>query len=88
MEIRSTNNMDPNFDYTPISMWGYFGYQVLFAIPVIGFICLLIFAFGGTKNINLRNFARSFFCVTILALILCVMIFISLLGMMQEYGLF
>ena len=59
---------------TPISMWGYFGYQLLFAIPCIGFICLIIFSFGGTNNINLRNFARSHFCLLIIALIIGVII--------------
>ena len=57
-------------DYTPISMWGYFGYEILFSIPLIGFICLLVFSFGGTRNINLRNFARSYFCVLIIVLII------------------
>lgn len=55
-------------DYTPISMWGYFGYELLFGIPCVGFILILIFAFGGTKNVNLRNFARSFLCVYIIAI--------------------
>lgn len=62
---------DPNqsFDYTPISMWGYFGYQLLFAIPCAGLICIIIFAFGGTRNINLRNFARSYFCLFIIGIV-------------------
>ena len=47
-------------EYKPLSMWGYFGYQILFAIPLIGFILLLVFALGGTRNINLRNFARYY----------------------------
>ena len=46
-------------DYRPISMWGYFGYELLFSIPCIGFILLIVFSVGGTKNVNLRNFARS-----------------------------
>jgi hypothetical protein len=70
---------DPNLDYTPISMWGYFGYEILFSIPCIGFIMLLVFSFGGTKNINLRNFARSYFCFLILAVIL-VLIFSAVIG--------
>ena len=65
--------------YEPISMWGYFGYQLLFMIPVIGFIILLVFAFGGTQNINLRNFARSYFCVLIIVIVLFVLI--SLIGL-------
>jgi uncharacterized membrane protein YvbJ len=61
---------DPRFDYTPISMWGYFGYEILFSIPCVGFILLLVFSFGGTKNINLRNFARSYFCFLIILFVL------------------
>ncbi len=57
-------------EYKPLSMWQYFGYQILFTLPLIGFIILLIFSFGGTKNINLKNYARSFFCYFILMLII------------------
>lgn len=59
-------------EYRPISMWGYFGYTLLFSIPCVGFIAILIFAFGGAKNINLRNFARSYFCWLIIAFIWCI----------------
>lgn len=64
----STTSTIPS-EYKPISMWGYFGYEVLFSIPFIGFIALLIFSFGGTQNQNLKNFARSYFCFLILAII-------------------
>ena len=57
-------------EYRPISMWGYFGYELLFSIPCIGFILLIVFALGGTKNVNLRNFARSYFCFLIIVVIL------------------
>ena len=53
-------------EYQPISMWGYFGYEILFSIPLIGIILLLVFAFGGTRNINLQNYARGHFCGLIL----------------------
>ncbi len=61
-------------EYEPISMWGYFGYEILFSIPVIGFICLIIFALGA-KNVNKKNFARSYFCYTIICLVVLVIIF-------------
>lgn len=54
--------------YKPIGAWGYFGYNILFSIPLIGFICLLIFCFSDS-NINRRSYARSFFCAALLALI-------------------
>ena len=57
-------------EYTPISMWGYFGYSILFSIPVVGFIFICVFALGGTKNVNKKNYARSYFCTLILALII------------------
>lgn len=61
-------------EYRPISMWGYFGYEILFSIPIVGFILLLVFSFGGTKNVNLRNFARSYFCFLIVVVILVIII--------------
>ena len=53
-------------------MWGYFGYQILFALPIIGFIALLVCAFGN-KNYNVRNFARSYFCVLIIIAVLLIL---------------
>lgn len=61
-------------EYRPISMWGYFGYEILFSIPCVGFILLLVFSFGGTKNQNLRNFARSYFCFLIVMIIIAVIV--------------
>lgn len=55
--------------YRPLGAWAYFGYSILFSIPLIGFICLIIFALDG-NNINRRSYARSFFCVFILTMII------------------
>ena len=62
---------DPNLpeQYRPLSMWGYFGLQILFAVPIVGFIFLIIFSISGA-NINRRNFARSYFCGLIIALVI------------------
>ncbi|MBP3265847.1 MAG: hypothetical protein K6A37_09010 [Saccharofermentans sp.] len=68
----SDNNVPS--EYKPISMWGYFGYELLFGIPVIGFIILLVFAFGGSGNINVKNFARSKFCYVILLFVIFVVL--------------
>lgn len=45
-------------EYKPISPLGYIGYQLLFAIPVIGFICVLVFSIGS-KNRNVKNYSRA-----------------------------
>lgn len=65
-----TQDMLPE-KYRPLGMWSYFGYTILFSIPLIGFIFLIIYAFSD-KNINRRNFARSYFCVLIIGVILYV----------------
>lgn len=69
----------------PISMWRYLGYEILFALPVIGIICLLIFSFGGNKNKNVQNFARSYFCMLIIYTILLIVFFATALQPLLEY---
>lgn len=74
-------------EYKPIKAWGYFGYNILFAIPLVGFIFLLVYALGGTSNINLKNYARSFFCVFILSLIILLVVFVlaMMFGISDSY---
>lgn len=72
----------------PLSPWAYFGYGLLFMIPVIGWALLILFSFSK-RNVNLRNFARSFWCgfILILAIILIVLVLILtnvLKGPLQE----
>lgn len=66
-------------EYKPISMWGYFGYEILFSIPIVGFIVLIVLSING-KNQNVKNFARSYFCFTIIVLILLVILLVSVAG--------
>lgn len=73
--------------YRPLSPWAYFGYQILFAIPLIGFICLIVFALSSS-NINRRNFARSYFCVLVLAIVIIVIIAVAGGGLAFFSGLF
>ena len=55
--------------YHPVGAWRYVGYQILFALPVIGFIFLIVFACSDA-NINRRSFARSYFCVFLIVAII------------------
>lgn len=55
--------------YRPLGAWKYFWLNVLFSIPLIGFICLIVFSFSG-KNINRRSYARSFFCALLIGVII------------------
>jgi hypothetical protein len=60
--------------YRPLSAWAYFGYSLLYSIPLIGFVFMILFALDSS-NINRRNFTRSFFIVYLLyGILLAVMI--------------
>ena len=59
--------------YQPLSPWAYFGLSLLYAIPVIGFIFLIVFSISDS-NINRRNFTRSFWCALLVAVILAIVI--------------
>lgn len=71
-------NPNPNYNYKndpsippyyrPISPWAYFGYNILFSIPLIGLIFLIVYAFDNS-NINRKNYARSFFISWLLIII-------------------
>jgi len=59
--------------FKPISPIGYIGYQLLFSIPIVGFICILVFSVND-KNINRRNFARSYIFIYLVVFLLSIII--------------
>ncbi|MBQ3564040.1 MAG: zinc ribbon domain-containing protein [Clostridia bacterium] len=64
---------------SPLSPWSYFGLQILYSIPIVGFIFLIIFSFKKS-NINRRNFTRSYWCgLIIIGIILAVILIFTLL---------
>ena len=71
--------------YKPLGAWRYFGYNILFCIPIVGIICLIVFA-CSSRNINRRSYARSFFCVLIIALVVVgVILLLTFLGLGGEF---
>ncbi len=71
-------------EYQPLSPWAYFGLQILFAIPIVGFIFLVIFSINGS-NLNRRNFARSYWCsLIIVGSVMLVVLILALLFTMGK----
>ncbi len=66
---RNTKRYAQTYSYKHITAWGYVGYTILYAIPVIGLIFLLVHTFSG-RNIARRSFARSFWCWLLLVILL------------------
>ncbi len=59
----------------PVKAWAYVGYDILFAVPLIGFIFMIVFAVSD-ENVNRRNYARSYFCKMLLVLGVFLLIFL------------
>lgn len=62
----------PN-QFRVLSPWAYFGLQILYSVPIVGFIFLLIHTFSSA-NLNRRSFARSYWCSLILVGIIAVIV--------------
>ena len=73
--------------YRPLSPWRYFGLGILYSLPLVGWIFLIVHAIGSA-NINRRNYARSYFCVYVLAIILIAVLTVTgtLTGLTQSLG--
>ena len=66
----------------PLGAWAYYGLQLLFSIPLVGFICLIVFSLDN-GNIHRRNFARSYWCrliVTLVLIIIGIILLLTLVG--------
>ena len=65
-------------DYTPISPLGYLGYWIVFSIPCVGFILMLVFSFGGTRNVNVKNMSRGLLIMSVITVILTIFLIFAL----------
>lgn len=67
----------------PVSMGTFFGLQLLFAIPVIGWIVCIIMTFAP-KNQTLKNYARAMLIWIVIGLLLalCLSLFLQWVGTM------
>lgn len=60
-----------NNQYRLLSPWVYVGYGLLFTLPVIGWILAIVFALND-DNLNRRNFARGYWCMVLVVVILSI----------------
>lgn len=86
------NNVTNNFgDATPltnaninntsndniVSVGKYLGYILLFSIPIVGFIMLLVKAFGDKKDKNISNLAKAQLILIVIATVLSIVLSIA-----------
>ncbi len=60
-----------------VSVWGWVGYQILFAIPLVGLILAIVFACGAGNNETLKKYAIS--RLIILGISLAIVILLSII---------
>ncbi|MDO4537828.1 MAG: hypothetical protein Q4B54_06660 [Coriobacteriales bacterium] len=63
-------------EFKPMGAWAYFGYTLLFSLPLLGLIFLIVFSFSDA-NINRRNYARSIFISLLFGIILFVVLYFT-----------
>ncbi len=69
--------------YGLISTWGYIGIMLLLCIPVIGFILMIVWACGGCKKLQKRNFCRAMLIVMAVMLVLSLILGFAIRGLIK-----
>lgn len=59
--------LPPNF--MPLTTWGFMWSLIVTAIPLVGFIVILVWAFSDGINRNRRNYARACLWFLIIAVV-------------------
>ena len=64
----------------PLGVGSYIGMFFLSAIPLVGFIMLLVWAFGGDVNLNRKNYARAILIMALIGVAIGVIFFLIALA--------
>ena len=66
--------------YEVLSSWGFVGSMLLMAIPFVGIIITIVWASGGTVNLNRRNLARGYLILMAIGVVLYVLFAVILVS--------
>jgi hypothetical protein len=64
--------------YAVMGVGGYVGASILMSIPIIGWLVCIVWACGGCKNHNKRNYARAFLIFLIIGAVVGVAVYFLL----------
>lgn len=68
----------------PLGILTYLGMMIVLCIPVIGFIMVLVWSFGGSFNRNTRNFARAILILMIIGFIFSIATVVTYWGLISS----
>ncbi len=60
---------DLAYEYKPMGAWAYFGYSLLYVIPIVGLVFAILNAKSGT-NLHKQNHARAFLITLVIGIII------------------
>lgn len=63
-----------------VSTWGWIGRWLIMCIPIVGFIMLFVWAFGGTRKRSLKTWARAHLFLSLIGIIVSVIAIIVLMA--------
>lgn len=67
-------------EYKPLGAWAYFGLNILYNIPIVGFIVAIVIAIAG-ENVHMKNHAKASIIMIIFSFVIAIL-YILLLGML------
>jgi hypothetical protein len=70
-------------DTTPMSVGQYILTMIISAIPFVGFIMLLIWAFSSDTNVNKKNYARAILILAVIGIVLSIIFSTILVGIIN-----
>ena len=68
----------------PLRVIQYIGMFLLMSIPLVGIIMLFVWSFGGSVNLNKKNFARAMLILSAIGLILSIIFGAALMSVIGE----
>ena len=72
----------------PLRVGQYILMFILLSIPIVGFILTLVWAFGGSVNLNKKNYARAVLILAVIGIVLSILfgaaILSAILGMLNS----
>ena len=68
----------------PLRVGQYIGMLLLMCVPILGVILLFVWSFGGSVNLNKKNYARSMLIVCAIGLILSIIFGAALTSIIGE----
>lgn len=74
----------PDSPYAPVKMGAWVGINLLMLIPVVNLILLIVWACGGSKKINLKNYARGHLIVMAIQVVLSIILVAALAAVFSE----